>query len=266
MIRAGVLGHPISHSLSPSIHRAWLDRFGVEGAYEAIDPGPTDDAFGQAIERLRADGFAGVNVTAPFKAAALALADEADEAARRIGGANTLTFTGGRVRAANTDAIGFAAALAAHGVRPRRALVLGAGGTAPAVLAALAETDAVFVTNRTDAKADALAARFGRDAVPWAEREGVPAIDLLVNATTLGVGGTAPPPFDLAALAPGACVADCVYAPGETALVRAARARGLAAFDGLHMLVAQAVPGHRAWFGSDVPDALVAETVREIRG
>ena len=265
MIRAGVAGHPIDHSRSPAIHRYWLDRFGIEGTYEAFDPGQADEGFAALVSRLASEGYVGLNVTMPFKAAALVLADEAEETARRVGGANTLTFRDGCVRAANTDGAGFAAALAAHAAPPARALVLGAGGTAPSVLAAL-EGAEVLLANRTEARAAALAARFGARVVPWDEREAAASdVALVVNATPLGLREDDPLPIDPGALLGGTCVADCVYAPGETPLVRAARARGLPAFDGFFMLVAQAVPGHEAWFGSRIGEGLVAETVAALR-
>ena len=267
MIRAGVVGHPVAHSLSPALHGRWLRRLGIEGTYEAVDPGA--DGFAARIEGLRALGWAGCNVTLPFKAEALSLVDviggEADATARRVGAANTLVFVEAGVAASNTDVSGFADALrTAIGTAPAptSALVLGAGGTAPAVLAALSDigVQELRLSNRTRETADALAERFGAAVVPWEGRHDAVDTDVLVNATALGLPGTPPLVIDLAALPPHAIVADCVYARGGvTPLVAAARARGLRALDGLPMLVRQAVPGFAAWYGQTPTDLDEAE-------
>ena len=262
VIRAGVVGSPIAHSLSPALHGRWLDRLGIDGTYEAVDPGA--DGFEACIARLRAEGWAGCNVTLPFKGKALALADEADDLARRTGSANTLVFGPDGIKASHTDAPGFADALhaAAKGRSFETALVLGAGGTAPAILAALlgAGISKLRLSNRTQSTAEALADRFGAVVIPWKDRSRTADTDLLVNATALGLPGKPPLDIDLSALPPHAVVADCVYMKGGTTpLVAEARSRGLTAFDGLPMLVRQAIPGFAAWYGRTPDDPEAAE-------
>ena len=265
-MRAGVIGHPIAQSLSPALHGRWLERFGIDGTYEAVPCAP--DGFAEKVRTLRAAGWAGLNVTMPFKAEALALADHADDVATRTGSANTLVFGDDGVRASNTDVGGFEGALRealdrADGGSPASALVLGAGGTAPAVLAALSSVGIreLRLSNRTREAADALAERFGASVVPWADRDDAADADILVNATALGLIGKPPLDMDVSALPSHAVVADCVYVRGGvTPLVAAARARGLAALDGLPMLVRQAVPGFTAWYGREPDDLTGAET------
>lgn len=260
-IRAGVIGHPINHSLSPALHGRWLDRFGIDGTYDAVACEP--DGFAAKIAELRAAGWAGINVTLPFKGQALALADQADDTAQRTGSANTLVFSQDAIVASNTDAPGFAGALrAAIEDPPRSALVLGAGGTAPAILAALSSmgTEKLRLSNRTQETAEALAARFGAHVIPWDDRHDAADTDVLVNATALGLPGNPALDIDLSRLPASALVADCIYRRGGmTPLVTAARARGLAAFDGLPMLVRQAIPGFAAWFGQTPTDLADAE-------
>ena len=158
-MKAAVVGHPIAHSQSPTIHGHWLESTGIAGTYEALDLHP--DAFADEIRALVERGFQGVNVTVPHKEAALALADTTDETARRIGASNTLVFTQGKIQARNTDAYGFWENLAPSltGQTPKRALVLGAGGAARAVLVALQDAGVqdIVLANRTLSRAQALA-------------------------------------------------------------------------------------------------------------
>jgi shikimate dehydrogenase len=254
---AGVIGAPVAHSRSPALHGHWLARYGIRGFYVPLHVAPGDLA--AALALLPKLGFVGANVTLPHKEAALALADEASERARAIGAANTLVFgPGGRVFADNTDGVGFLANLEAGAPDWRAAngpaLVLGAGGAARAVVQALigAGVPEIRLANRTAERAEALAAAFGAKVkvIPWAEAESALAgAGLLVNTTSLGMSGQAPLVFSLAALAPGAVVNDLVYNPLETELLKAARARGALAVDGLGMLLHQAAPGFEAWFG-----------------
>ncbi|WP_031550461.1 shikimate dehydrogenase family protein [Parvularcula oceani] len=260
VIRAGVVGHPVAHSLSPRLHTRWLENYGIDGRYEAIDAPP--DGFVATIARLRKQGYGGVNVTLPFKTEALLFATEATPLARRLGAANTLTFTEGGVHADNTDAPGFAAALRPYLTgRYGEALVLGAGGVAPAILAALSDLGVrkVRLANRTRESAEALAERFGAEVVDWECRNDAAVTDLLINTTALGLPGKPPLEIDLGGLPPHAVVADAVYSPAGTGLTRAARERGLAAMDGLPMLVHQAIPGFSRWFGVTPGDPEAAE-------
>ncbi len=261
---AGVIGWPIAHSRSPLIHGYWLRQYGIAGRYERLAVRP--EALGAFFERIaeeRRAGLVGFNVTIPHKEAVCGLVDTMTPEAQAIGAVNTVWFEGARVVGDNTDAYGFMANLAqavpgwsAEGVR---AAVLGAGGAARAVVHGLlaAGVGGVRLFNRTRARAEALAEAFGPrvEVADWQElavglaNDGLGDVGLLVNATSLGMEGAAPLELDLSGLPEGAVVADLVYTPLETALLAAARARGLRAVDGLGMLLHQAVPGFERWFG-----------------
>jgi shikimate dehydrogenase len=165
-----------------------------------------------------------------------------------------LTFGGRRIIADNSDIAGFAAALDDAGVRPRRALILGAGGAARGVALALGRVSGaalIRIANRTADRAQTLARLIDGEAIAWADRSAALAdIDLLVNTTSLGMTGEPPLDIDLAGLGRDAAVADIVYSPLETPLLAAARAKGATAIDGLSMLMHQAAFGYRAWLGS----------------
>jgi shikimate dehydrogenase len=254
---AGVLGWPIGHSRSPALHGHWLRRYGIAGHYVPLAVAPDD--LPDALAALPKLGFRGMNATLPHKEAALALAAEATDRARVIGAANTLTFLrGGGYRADNTDGEGFLRNLrqqapgwsAALGP----ALVLGAGGAARAVLHALLEDGApeIRLANRTRARAEALAARFGPRiaVVEWPAAEAaLEGAATIVNTTALGMAGQ--PPLELRLeLAPAASlVTDIVYQPLVTPFLARAAEAGLRSVDGLGMLLHQAAPGFEAWFG-----------------
>jgi shikimate dehydrogenase len=252
---ACVIGWPAAHSRSPLIHRYWLRTYGISGDYraEAVPP----DAFAEFVRSLASRGYVGANVTVPHKAAALALS-EPDARAQAIGAANTLWLEDGRLRSTNTDAEGFIANLDAatpgwdRGIEA--ALVLGAGGSARAVVFGLLERGVphVFIANRTAARAEALAQAFGAAVEPvrWDQvSERLTETRLLVNATTLGMTGQEPLTIVLDRPPADSVVADLVYVPLETGLLAAARARGLRRADGLGMLLHQAVRGFSLWFG-----------------
>ncbi len=251
---AGIAGWPVRHSRSPRIHGHWLARYGLDGAYIPLPIAP--EAFVPAMRGLLAAGFAGANVTVPHKQAAFALADRLDHTARRAGAVNTLVFRHGHIEGSNTDVFGFLAGLADAGADPAAgpALILGAGGAARAASVALLDQGVpVTVTNRTEARATALAAELpGLRVLDWARRsEALADTALLVNATTLGMGGHGDPGLDFSRAARDLAVADLVYVPLETTLLAAARAHGLRCIDGLGMLLHQARPGFHAWFGVD---------------
>jgi shikimate dehydrogenase len=257
LIRAGVMGWPVSHSLSPRLHGYWLESYGIAGRYDAI--AVTPEAFARTFRALPAAGYAGVNITVPHKEAALAAVDEADGIAKRIGAVNTVVVKpGGTVWGTNTDAFGFLENLKAGApsfdVRGGPAVVLGAGGAARAVVVALldAGAPAIRLINRTAARAEALAADIAgpvRVAAWRARADALGDAALLVNATTLGMQGQPPLDIILDALPASAVVTDIVYAPLETALLKNARAKGCTAVDGIGMLLHQARPGFEAWFG-----------------
>lgn len=255
---AGVMGWPVSHSLSPRLHAHWLRRYGIDGAYVPLPVRP-DDAL-SALRSLPLLGFRGCNVTVPHKEAALAAMDTVTPDAARIGAVNTVVVTDdGRLVGSNTDGFGFLQNLKTGTDRwqPHRpVLVVGAGGAARAVVAALIDegVPSVRVTNRTDGRARDLAdALDGPVApVPWADRaDALGDIGLLVNTTTQGMTGQPPLDLTLDGLAADAVVTDLVYNPLETPLAAAARARGNAIVDGIGMLLHQARPGFAAWFGVD---------------
>ena len=258
---AGVIGWPVGHSRSPRLHGFWLEQYGIDGAYLPLAVKPED--FAEVLRALPRMGFKGANVTVPHKEAALALADYVEPLARRIGAVNTLVVRAdGSLEGRNTDAFGFIENLrqgypgfsAALGP----SVVLGAGGAARAVIAALQDDGCpdILLLNRTRDRAEEVAADLGGAVrvLPWEQRSQVLAgAALLVNTTTLGMNGQ--PPLDLALddLPPTALVTDIVYAPLETALLAAGRARGNPVVDGLGMLLHQARPGFAAWFGT-MPD------------
>jgi shikimate dehydrogenase len=251
---AGITGWPVSHSRSPRLHGFWLERYGIDGAYLPLPIDPAN--FPAAIHGLMLSGFAGVNVTIPHKVAAFAICDTVDESARRAGAVNTLVFENGRITGSNSDGWGFLANLRANGVDPATgpALILGAGGSARAVAAVLLELGVpVTVANRTRARAEKLASELpGLMVIDWDARDSaLRGHALLVNTTSLGMAGHPPVAIDLDRAARGLTVADIVYVPLETSLLAAARARQISCVGGLGMLLYQAIPGFRAWFGVD---------------
>ena len=261
MPRLGVLGWPVAHSRSPAMHNAALRALGMDDWRYQLLPVPPE-RFSETAGALGALGFAGANVTIPHKHAALALADRASEAARAIGAANTLTFAdSGPIAAANTDAPGFLDAL---GVSPRgmTALVLGAGGSARAVVWALRQAGArdVSVWNRTPERARALAQEFGARALARPE----PA-ELLVNCTSVGL--TAGDALDLLGLAfeqvgSYAHVVDLAYGHAETPLLAAAHAHGAHTVDGLEVLLAQGARSFELWTGVSPPRDVMRRALR----
>ncbi len=267
---AGIIGWPVSHSRSPRLHGHWLQRHGVDGAYVPLPVRP--DHAERAIRSLPLLGFAGVNVTVPHKQIALMAADRVDAVARRIGAVNTLVVQpDGTLHGSNTDAHGFLANLqeGAPGWRAKDgpAVVLGAGGAARAVVAALVDAGvpAVRIVNRSLERAESVAADIGGPihVIPWADRAiALGEAVLLVNTTTLGMSGQPVLDLDLDGLPPRAVVNDIVYVPLETALMTEARRRGHPVVDGLGMLLHQARPGFAAWFGVDpVVDAALRRAV-----
>lgn len=272
MKRAGVIGWPVAHSLSPVLHGYWLKQYGIAGSYEKIPAAP--EAFAPTIARLRAEGYAGVNVTVPHKEAAFALADRNDDAASLAGAANLLVL-GDAIEGHNTDFYGLMESLREN-IGPlsgKSAILLGAGGAARGAVLALdmLGADEIHILNRDPARAVSLAQAMaphmpGTELLPgpltsW----GDVAFDaaLVVNATAAGMGANAPLAIDLSLLLPDAAVCDIVYHPLETPLLKDAKARGLLAIDGLGMLMHQAVPSFEAFFGvrPEVTDGLRAALV-----
>jgi shikimate dehydrogenase len=273
--RACIIGWPVAHSRSPLIHGHWLKKYGIDGSYVKRPVRPEEAV--SFLRGMRKEGLAGCNVTIPHKETAFAVADVRRPAARAMGAANTLWFEGNRLVAENTDGIGFMNDLAAtfprFSARGSSVAVLGAGGASRAIIYAFLEAGAqeVRVFNRTRARADTVAAHFGRRVKPydWSERaDRSDDVGVLVNATSLGMKGGAALDMPLGRLDRACIVADLVYVPLVTPLVAAARERGLAAMDGLGMLLHQAVPGFAEWFGivPEVTDELRALIAADIEG
>lgn len=254
---AGVIGHPISHSRSPRLHSYWLQRYGLRGHYIPLDVDGPD--LEQILRALPKAGFVGVNVTIPHKEKILRLADVVTDSAALIGAANTVTFLpDGRIHADNTDGTGFLASLrqGAPDWNPAAgpAALIGAGGAARAVIAALIEAGVpeIRVANRTRTRAEALQADFGPRIIV---HDWIQAANMLEDATTVvntsSLGMVGKPDFrvPLDALSSKATVTDIVYAPLETTFLAEARAMGCTVVDGLGMLLHQAAPGFERWFG-----------------
>ena len=261
---AGVCGWPIHHSLSPLMHSYWLKEMKIAGAYVpfAVDPNEAVPAF----QSLKQTSIVGVNVTLPLKSAAFKAADVATEAAQKLGVANCLYKSQGRLVAHNTDLEGFAAPLVlkleAGRLQKTAALVIGAGGASRAVLGALLSMGVpeICLINRTDSKAEDLVSQVDVPslyALPWSQRlEAVSRADLIVNASAAGMSGK--PDLDLS-LENGRAdglVYDLIYTPRETSLMKQAQANGMKTLGGLEMLIAQARPSFKAFFGKSPPREL----------
>ncbi|MBV8889654.1 MAG: shikimate dehydrogenase [Alphaproteobacteria bacterium] len=260
---AGIMGWPVTHSRSPALHNFWIAESGVEAAYVPLPVRPDD--LPQALRSLRSLGFRGCNLTLPHKESALSVVDRVEPLARRIGAVNTVVvMPDGSLEGRNTDAFGFAENLrdSAPGWQPgiAPAVVLGAGGSARAVVAALcdAKVPEIRLINRTVGRAELLArdlatAATAIAAYPFERRNALLAgAGLLVNTTSLGMTGQPELDIDLSRLPAGAVVADIVYVPLETPLLAAARQRGYLTAEGLGMLLHQGRPGFEAWFGTPV--------------
>lgn len=256
MIKACVIGWPISHSRSPLIHGYWLKQHGIEGSYtrQPVEP----EALGTFIAGLAEQGFAGCNVTLPHKESVFRLVTPADDSTRRLGAVNTVFLREGKTFGTNTDGEGFMNSLFQTvpdlALMNSRVVVLGAGGASLAVVNAILEQGAseVVVANRTLEKAEQLRARFGDRVKPLAWERASEHLDdcsLLVNTTSLGMKGQPDLDIDLARLNEKAVVTDIVYTPFRTRLLEDAARRGNPVVEGLGMLLHQAVRGFSLWFG-----------------
>ena len=253
----GIIGWPVAHSRSPSLHNYWLQKYGLNGVYVQLPVAPGMLAI--AIPGLKTLGFRGCNITLPHKVDALQLVDEVDATAKRMGAMNTIVVQpDGSLKGYNNDGYGYIQSLLDAQPDWRAdagpIAVLGCGGAARAVVHSLADRGAkeIRLLNRTDAKAQALATEFGAPvkALPWADRHATLAdVALLVNTTSQGMHGMPALELDLSALPSHALVSDVIYVPLETPLLAAARLRGNPTVDGLGMLLNQARPAFHAWFG-----------------
>lgn len=259
MMIAGVCGSPVNHSLSPTLHKAWIAAAGISADYRLFPLEP--DGFATFIAEVRAGGLQGLNVTLPFKEQALACADDASPAAVRAGAANLLVFNGGKIRADNTDGVGMLGAITAQapGFDPAAgpAVVLGAGGAGRGAVSALLDAGApeVRLVNRTLSRADAIAEALGGKVRTFGEGrtgEAFAGANVVINATSAGlVGGGFAPPLEAT---PANCVVmDMTYKPLITPLLEQARRLGRPIVDGLEMLIRQAEPSYEAFFQTPVP-------------
>lgn len=268
--RSGLIGNPVDHSLSPVMQAAAFRATGIDGAYELW---PTDDADVPArVASLRAPEMLGGNVTVPHKQRAMPEVDELSDTARRIGAVNTIINDNGRLLGDNTDAYGFAMTVRGTGIDitpASRALVLGAGGAARAVIVALQDLGfgTIEIANRTPERAKALAAELDVggevSAVLWGDLETrLPETDLLANATALGWhAGELPLDIARIGLLPGrATVVDLTYR--DTDLLTIARKQGLVAVDGLDMLIHQGARAFQLWTGVAPPVDAMRDAVR----
>ncbi|MCY3642972.1 MAG: shikimate dehydrogenase [Acidimicrobiaceae bacterium] len=259
---AAVIGDPARHSRSPAIHNAAFSAAGIDWVFTAFEVPAGKGA--AALDAMRVLGLAGMSVTMPLKAEVAAAADTADAEVEILAAANCIVPLGdGRLHAANTDAAGFVAGLRADaGLSPEglRVVLLGGGGAARAVAWGLAAAGAadVAVINRTGAKAEAAASiadaasRSGRPGRVGA-MEDIAAADLVVNATSVGMGSDGSMPCDPTLLRPGQVAVDLVYEPLETAWLDVLRQRSVEAHNGLSMLAYQAAAAFELWTGIDAP-------------
>lgn len=256
MIRACVIGWPIEHSRSPLIHSHWLNEYGIDGSYTKVAVSP-DDAV-EFLKNLRANGYAGCNVTVPLKELAYSAAEERRDSAVAVKAANTIWLQGEKICAANTDTYGFMRHLetSAPGWNEKRGpvAILGAGGAARAIAYGFQQAGVgeIVIFNRTRQRAEVLVGELGHPlrTADWSERSRCADwASVIVNTTTIGMKDEGELGLDFSAANKDCVIADIVYVPLETGLLKDARAHGLRTVDGLGMLLHQAVPGFERWFG-----------------
>jgi shikimate dehydrogenase len=273
MKKACVIGWPIAHSRSPLIHGFWLKRYKIEGTYERIAIPP--DRLHEFLINLHTNGFVGCNVTIPHKENALTAINHLDDSVKSIGALNTVYMKDGQTYATSTDGDGFLQNLIAHhpdfSTENKRVVILGAGGSAKAIVERLlrANVENITIINRTIARAQELKDAFGSKLHVRSIDESDQAMktcDLLINTTSQGMNGQDPLNIDLSNLPHHAIVADIVYVPLKTAFINSAEARGLRIVPGLGMLLYQAVRGFELWFGikPEVTSELYALIARDI--
>jgi shikimate dehydrogenase len=272
-IRLGVLGDPVAHSLSPEMQTAALEKCVLEMRYARFEV--RESELQPALELLRQLNFVGVNLTVPHKIAAFTLMDEVDETARKIGAVNTIKIDDGKLRGFNTDGKGFSRAIREEfsvDLRDLRVLILGAGGAARAIALQCAKENCerLVLANRDFERAKQLSEElrsfFGEarvlgpvarlQAIPWEEsalRFQIGNVDLVVNATSLGLNRADAAPISARLLAPHLMIYDTIYSSGQTALVSAAIEAGARAVNGLSMLLHQGALAFEIWFGRTAP-------------
>lgn len=259
-VKTAVIGHPVAHSKSPLIHGYWRDLYKVLGTYETIDIAPEN--LKRDVQDLIDQGYAGFNVTVPHKVSIIELCEEIDQRAKIIGAVNTVTIIDGKLYGSNTDAYGFTENIkktAKHcgyswSFNEGKAVVLGAGGAARAIIYALLREDVpeIIITNRTIEKAQELQQMAPEKILvaPWEERnEAFENANMIINATSLGMVGKAPLEVDLSYGSSNALVTDIVYAPLHTDLLEQAKRENMRIVTGIGMLLHQAKPGFELWNG-----------------
>lgn len=266
---AGIIGHPVGHSLSPAFQGAAFAHSGLDVRYEAWDT--TADALAGRVVGLRDAKYLGANVTIPHKEAVIPLLDELGGQSAHVGAVNTIVNRDGRLFGFNTDGPGFVAALrneANFDPAGKAVLLLGAGGAARGIAFALAEAHGrVAIWNRTAARAQRLATDVAAVGAATAVGQPAPAgYDCIVNCTSIGMAGTgteASSPCDFATAAPGALAVDIVYRPAETAFLRQAEAAGLRTLGGLPMLIYQGALAFELWTGVTAPVDVMFDAARQ---
>ena len=256
MTKAAVIGWPISHSKSPLIHGYWIEQYKLSASYEKIAVKPED--LEQFLARIQGGEFAGCNVTIPHKETAFQLVNVQDPLTHKLKSVNTIYIEHDQLMGLSTDGLGFLLHLKSQhptwSSEDRTIAVYGAGGAARSIIAQLLYDGAttILLTNRTLARAERIAEDFGRAVRVYASDEFEASLvhaDLLINTTALGMAGQPELALDISRLAAKAIVADIVYSPLRTDLLRQAEQRGHLTLDGLGMLLHQAVPGFERWFG-----------------
>jgi shikimate dehydrogenase len=265
MIKAGVIGYPLSHTLSPQIHNYWLQQNNIDGEYLAHEIHPDD--LKTKLFALRDAGYRGVNVTLPHKENITKFCTTLTRDAAIIGAVNTVIFhDNGEIEGHNNDAYGFIthARQTVPNLNINRAMVLGAGGAARAILFALKQAGAheIFITNRSLERAENLAEEFGARVVEWHDKDNyVGHVDFLVNTTSCGMAGQPPLDISLNGASPNLIVYDIVYKPLMTNLLRTALDKNLQIITGLGMLLHQAAPAFQSFYGRNVVVDSALETM-----
>lgn len=255
IIKAAVIGHPVSHSKSPLIHNYWIEKYGLNATYGTRDIAPEN--LQPEIKKLIEEDFAGFNVTIPHKESIFELCDVLDERAKKAAAVNTVQIKDGKLYGTNTDIFGFTHNIlqkADENIFSGPCGIIGAGGAARAAIIALVEQGApeIRITNRTKERAENLknVAPDKIEIIDWEKRsEMLDGLSLLVNTTSLGMKGQPPLDISLNALPKTAAVCDIVYAPLYTPLLRQAEERGNTVITGIGMLLHQARPAFESWFG-----------------
>jgi len=276
IIKACVIGWPIKHSRSPLIHQYWLKQYEILGSYEKLAVMP--DGLDDFLKQIGIDGLQGCNVTIPHKEKVFEKVLVTDPVTQKIGAVNTVYYEQGKVFGLNTDGFGFLSNL--KSVLPgwnsaqKKCVIIGAGGAARAIIAVLLDDNIGQITlvNRTIEKAQNLAMHFG--SLVFLEKienldDCLADCDLLINTTALGMIGQPPLQISLKKFPRDSVVADIVYAPLETNLLRQAKQNGNQTIDGLGMLLHQAVSGFEKWFGlrpevtPDLRDLIIADLMKD---